>query len=130
MRNSRFQIPGSRESRFKDSILFAVWISIFGAFLFTGCNFAPKYSRPATPKPAAYKELTPESAKQVDGWKTAEPNDNALRGKWWEVFGDAQLNALENEVDISNQTVASALANFLSARAVVKQNRAQLFPSV
>ena len=105
-------------------------MSVFGVFLFTGCNFSPKYSRPATATPGAYKELTPESSKQVDGWKTAEPNDNAIRGKWWEVFGDEQLNTLEDQLSISNQTVASALANFLSARAVVKQNRAQLFPSV
>lgn len=98
--------------------------------LLTGCNFAPKYKKPPTPTPSAYKELTPESVKQVDGWKTAEPNDNVLRGKWWEVFGDAQLNALEDQINISNQTVAAALANFLSARAVVKQSRSQFFPTV
>lgn len=101
------------------------------AILFvTGCNFAPSYKKPATPAPAAYKELTPDSAKQLDGWKTAEPNDHALRGKWWEIFNDSQLNALEDQVNISNQTVAAALANFFASRAVVKQNRSQYFPSV
>jgi len=103
---------------------------IVGAFLLTGCNFAPRYQRPTTPAPAAFKELTPESEKQVDGWKTAEPNDNALRGKWWEIFNDPQLNALEDQVNISNQTVAAAVANFFAARAVVKQSRSQFFPTV
>ncbi len=103
---------------------------MLGAFLLAGCNFAPAYKRPATVNPTAFKELTPESAKQLDGWKTAEPNDAALRGKWWETFNDAQLNAMEEQVNISNQTVAAALANFFSARAIVKQNRAQYFPLV
>jgi NodT family efflux transporter outer membrane factor (OMF) lipoprotein len=101
-----------------------------GLALLTGCNFAPSYKRPATPAPTAYKELTPQSAKQLDGWKTAEPNDQALRGKWWEVFNDPQLNALEDQVDISNQTVAAAMENFFASRAVVKQNRSQFFPGV
>ena len=107
-----------------------LYLLIVGAFLLTGCNFAPRYKRPTTPAPAAFKELTPENAKQVDGWKTAEPNDNALRGKWWEIFNDPQLNALEDQVNISNQTVAAAVANFFAARAVVKQSRSQFFPTV
>ncbi|HWD92977.1 MAG TPA: efflux transporter outer membrane subunit [Verrucomicrobiae bacterium] len=105
-------------------------LAILGVIFLTGCNFAPKYQKPAAPAPAAYKELTPDSAKEVDGWKTATPNDAALRGKWWEVFNDPQLNTLEDQVNISNQTVAVALANFLSARAVVKQNVSQFFPTV
>lgn len=94
-----------------------------------GCSFAPRYKRPETPAPDNYKELTPDSAKELDGWKTAEPNDDALRGKWWEIFNDAELNGLEDQVNISNQTVAAAVANFLSARAVVKQNVSQFFPT-
>ncbi|HEX4265579.1 MAG TPA: efflux transporter outer membrane subunit [Verrucomicrobiae bacterium] len=105
------------------------WMAALTVFFLTGCNFAPKYQKPATPAPAAFKELTPENAKQVDGWKTAAPNDAALRGKWWEVFNDAQLNALQDQVNVSNQTVAAALANFLAARAVVKQNFSQFFPA-
>lgn len=100
-----------------------------GALLLSGCNFAPKYKRPETPAPTAYKELTPETAQQLDGWKTAEPNDHALRGKWWELFNDPQLNALEEQVSISNQTVVAALANFFASRAIVKQNRSQYFPT-
>jgi len=105
-------------------------MAILGVFLLAGCSFAPRYRKPATPTPVAFKELTPETAKEVDGWKTAEPNDASLRGQWWKVFNDAELNALEDQVNISNQTVAAALANFLSARAIVKQNRSQFFPAL
>jgi len=87
-----------------------------------GCNFAPKYAKPTVQTPAAFKE--------IDGWKKAEPREDAARGKWWKMFGDPNLNAFEEEVNVSNQTVASALANFLAARALVKEARSQLFPTV
>lgn len=105
-------------------------LSVLVLAVLGGCSFAPKYKRPETPVPSNYKELTPDNAKQLDGWKTAEPKDDALRGKWWELFNDAELNGLEEQVNSSNQTVAAALANFLSARAVVKQNVSQFFPNV
>ncbi|PYI84327.1 MAG: RND transporter [Verrucomicrobia bacterium] len=98
--------------------------------LFTGCSFAPKYARPPVRTPTAFKELTPSDFKETDGWKTAEPQDDAIRGPWWEMFGDSQLNALEEEVNVSNQSIAAAFANFLAARAVVKEARSQFFPTV
>ena len=60
----------------------------------------------------------------------AQPKDDALRGKWWEIFGDPQLNALEEKVNVSNQNIAAAAANFFAARALVKEARSQLFPTV
>ncbi len=60
----------------------------------------------------------------------AQPKDDALRGKWWEVFNDSQLNALEEKVNVSNQNIAAAAASFLAARALVKEARSQLFPTV
>jgi NodT family efflux transporter outer membrane factor (OMF) lipoprotein len=98
--------------------------------LFGGCSFAPKYATPAVQTPAAFKEPAPEQFQEAEGWKTAEPKDDTIRGKWWEMFHEPELNALENQVVVSNQTVAAALANFLAARAVVKQNRSQYFPTV
>jgi len=77
-----------------------------------------RYERAQVPTPPAYKEL--------EGWKTAQPQDDALRGKWWEVFNEPELNALEEKVNVSNQNIASAAASFLAARALVKQARAQL----
>jgi NodT family efflux transporter outer membrane factor (OMF) lipoprotein len=98
--------------------------------LFAGCSFAPKYAKPSVQTPAAFKEMTPAQSKETDGWKTAEPKDDVLRGQWWEMFHEPELNAFESQVNVSNQTVAAALANFLAARAVVKQAHSQYFPTV
>ena len=98
--------------------------------MFAGCSFAPKYAKPSVQTPAAFKELTQAQFNETDGWKTAEPKDDLIRGQWWEVFHDPELNAFESQVAGSNQSVAAALANFLAARAVVKQARSQYFPTV
>jgi NodT family efflux transporter outer membrane factor (OMF) lipoprotein len=90
----------------------------------------PKYHKPSADSPAAYKELTAADFKDTDGWKVAQPKDDALRGKWWEIFNDPELNALEEKVNISNQSIASAAASFLAARAMVLEARSQLFPTV
>src|SRR5271154_2331230 len=90
--------------------------------LLIGCNIGPKYHRAPVDTPPIYKEL--------DGWKVAQPQDTSIRGNWWELFGDPQLNALEEQVNVSNQNIAAAAANFLVARAMVKEARAQLFPTV
>ena len=108
----------------------AIVVMIGFALFATGCSFAPKYATPSVPTPAAFKELTPAQAKVTEGWKTAEPKDDAIRGKWWEIFGDTNLDALADQVDISNQTVVAALENFLAARAVTKQTRSEFFPTV
>jgi NodT family efflux transporter outer membrane factor (OMF) lipoprotein len=90
----------------------------------------PKYHTPPAETPAAYKELTPADFKNTEGWKVAQPKDDALRGKWWEIFNDPQLNVLEEKVNISNQNIAAAAATFFAARALVKEARSQLFPTV
>jgi NodT family efflux transporter outer membrane factor (OMF) lipoprotein len=91
---------------------------------------APIYVKPEIQTPAAFKELDPEQFKEAENWKTAEPKDDMIRGKWWEMFHEPELNALEDQAVISNQSVATALANFLAARAVVKQTRTQYYPTV
>jgi NodT family efflux transporter outer membrane factor (OMF) lipoprotein len=92
----------------------------------------PNYKRPSTPAPAAYKELTPAETAAAAGkeWKPAEPSDEAHRGKWWEVFGDATLNQLEEQVNVSNQNIAQSEALFRGARAAVRGARADFFPTV
>ncbi len=99
------------------------------ALLLQGCVVGPKYHRPPVDTPGTFKEVTPDDLKKMDGWKVAQPQDSALHGKWWEIFGDPQLNALEEQVSISNQNVASAFANFMAARALVREARAQYFPT-
>ncbi|MGO9863318.1 MAG: efflux transporter outer membrane subunit [Terriglobales bacterium] len=100
------------------------------ALLLQGCVVGPRYNRPAVQTPGTFKEVTADDLKKMDGWKLAQPQDSTLHGKWWELLGDPQLNALEERVDISNQNVASAFANFMAARAVVREARAQYFPTV
>ena len=70
----------------------------------TACSVGPKYQRPEARAPAAYKESLPASFKEVEGWKVAQPNDAAPRGSWWEICGAPQVNALEEQVDISKRT--------------------------
>ena len=109
----------------------AAIVSMLGLIcLGTGCSFAPKYAVPSVPTPSNFKEMTPAQAQATEGWKTATPKDDEIRGDWWQIFGDTNLNTLEDQVDISNQTVVAALENFLAARAVVVQYRSQFFPTV
>jgi NodT family efflux transporter outer membrane factor (OMF) lipoprotein len=98
--------------------------------LLAGCLVGPKYHRPSVQTPGAYKELPPADLINTDGWKVAQPKDDALRGKWWEIFNEPELDSLEEKVNVSNQTIASAAANFLAARALVKEARSQYFPTV
>ncbi len=84
----------------------------------------PNYHKPSVETPGGFKEAPPA------GWKAAQPRDAALRGKWWELYGDPALNALEEQVSVSNQTLAQAEAQFRGARAAVALARAGLFPTV
>jgi NodT family efflux transporter outer membrane factor (OMF) lipoprotein len=105
-------------------------VALMGLVLFKGCDKAPKYSKPTVSTPPSYKEITPENFKETDNWKFAQPKDDVIRDNWWEVFNDSRLNALEEQVNISNQNIALADANFRAARAVVKESRSQYFPTV
>jgi NodT family efflux transporter outer membrane factor (OMF) lipoprotein len=103
----------------------------WGAVLaLAGCNLAPHYEPPKTDVSAGFKEAVPNTSLNPQGWKLAEPNDSLVRGYWWELYQDKQLNDLEERVVISNQTVAAAEANYRVARAMVGEARANLFPTV
>jgi len=88
----------------------------------SGCTVGPKYHPPAIESPTAYKE--------VGNWKPAQPNDQNLGGNWWTVFQDPQLDALELQVNVSNQNLKAAEAQFRQARANVRYNRADYYPTV
>jgi NodT family efflux transporter outer membrane factor (OMF) lipoprotein len=90
------------------------------------CNVGPKYKRPSAPVPPAYKEPAPNN----DQWKTAHPNDGALRADWWEEFGDARLNDLEKRIATANQNIKVAEAAFRQARALVAFSYAGYFPII
>jgi len=109
----------------------ASWLVVFLLLAsLSACNPAPRYSRPTLPAPPSYKEAPPDQYKEVAGWKIAEPGDDKIRSKWWEMYNDPRLSELEEQVRISNQTVAVAEANFRAARAVVVSARSALFPTV
>jgi NodT family efflux transporter outer membrane factor (OMF) lipoprotein len=106
-------------------------IILTGAVILTaGCNLAPSYRRPETATSDRFKEGVQPDGKTADGWKTAEPHDAGLGGKWWELYHDPQLSELEERVAISNQTVIAAEANYRAARALVAGARAGLFPTL
>jgi NodT family efflux transporter outer membrane factor (OMF) lipoprotein len=90
----------------------------------------PKYQRPAATVPTEYKEPPPASFKEIGQWKPAQPNDGAIRGKWWEIFNDPELNVLEDQVSIANQNILAAEAQYRRAREAVRIARSGLFPAV
>lgn len=100
------------------------WAEALGiaVLLLGGCTVGPNYSRPATEVPSNYKE--------AGDFKTAQPSDAMAKGKWWEVYGDARLNDLEEQVAISNQTLKEAQAQFVIARAAITTNRAAYYPTL
>jgi NodT family efflux transporter outer membrane factor (OMF) lipoprotein len=95
-----------------------------------GCSVGPKYVRPAVATTPAYREQPPDSFKGAVMWQPAQPGDQQLRGKWWEAFGDPKLNALEEQVTVSNEDLKAAEARFREARALVRFNRAAEFPTI
>jgi NodT family efflux transporter outer membrane factor (OMF) lipoprotein len=111
------------------SLACAAAISI--AFL-TGCNVGPRYTAPAAPAAPAFKESSPAaySAAPPGAWQAAKPQDAVLKGKWWEMFNEPELNALEDQLDINNQNIAQYFQNFMASRAEVREARAGYFPTV
>ncbi|MDW5267643.1 MULTISPECIES: efflux transporter outer membrane subunit [Acidobacteriaceae] len=109
----------------------AIYPAIAAAVLLTGCRVGPKYHTPpatAQAPPISYKE-SPTQFKDADGWKVAQPQDAMLHGKWWEIYSDPELNALEDQVNINNQNLKEYFQNFMAARAMVREARSQLFPT-
>jgi NodT family efflux transporter outer membrane factor (OMF) lipoprotein len=102
------------------------------ALLLTGCRVGPVYHAPTattqTP-PAAYKE-SPSQAQDSGDWKVAQPQDAMLRGKWWEIYNEPELNDLEEKLNIDNQNIKVYFQNFMEARTLISQARAQLYPTL
>jgi NodT family efflux transporter outer membrane factor (OMF) lipoprotein len=95
-----------------------------------GCNVGPDYVKPSVPASDAYKEPPPEAFKTAGAWNEALPADTMPRAKWWESFGDPQLDALEDQVTEANQDLKIAEAHFREARAQVGYNLAAEFPTL
>jgi NodT family efflux transporter outer membrane factor (OMF) lipoprotein len=95
---------------------------VLGSALLASCAVGPDYHRPAITVPTAFKENA--------DWKRAEPGDTLPRGKWWQVFNDADLNALIEQVEINNQNLRLAEARYRQAQALTQSARAGFFPTV
>lgn len=91
------------------------------------CTVGPKYHPPVTQAPPVYKE-SPAQFKESDGWTVADPQDAMLRGKWWAIFKEPELNALEEKLNIDNQNIKQFFENFMEARALIREARAQYYP--
>jgi NodT family efflux transporter outer membrane factor (OMF) lipoprotein len=102
----------------------AIWFGVLltSLVLLSGCAVGPKYHPPVVQAPPAYKE--------IGDWKPAQPNDQNLGGEWWKIFQDSQLDSLEAQVNVSNQNLKAAEAQFTQARATLRYNRADYYPTV
>ncbi len=101
-----------------------------GILLLTGCMVGPKYVKPTVPMTPAFKENAPEAFKEDSSWQPAKPSDTTLRGDWWTIFNDPELNALEPQVAAANQNLKAAEARFREARAQIQFNRSNLAPTI
>lgn len=116
--NASFSLSSLRASRFPFSALAL-------AAVLSGCAVGPRYEQPTTAASVNWKEQ-----KAAEGWLPAAPADALDRGEWWKLFGDAKLDELAGRVQVSNQNIAAAVANYSQAQALVRGERAALFPSV
>ena len=100
--------------------------------LLCGCNVGPRYDPPGMPAPPGFKEGAPGAFTRAPPgtWQPARPGDAVLKGKWWEIFREPELDALESQLDINNQTVAQYFQNFMAARAQIDEARTGYFPTV
>ena len=117
------QLPARLFDQPKKTISPAALATLFLAlFLLHGCSVGPKYAKPTTQIPSSYSE--------IGSWKPAEPGDEARKGKWWELFQDSQLNTLEEQLTVSNQTLRAAVDRFQEARDSLQIARSAQFPFV
>lgn len=104
----------------KSSIIPSISASFAVLLCLAGCSVGPNYHRPSAPTTPQFKEAA--------GWQPANPMDQKIRGDWWQVFNDTELNSLEQQVAVSNQSLKVAVSQYAQARALVQYQRAQYFP--
>jgi NodT family efflux transporter outer membrane factor (OMF) lipoprotein len=105
--------------------------TLLAALALSGCRVGPHYNAPAPPAITApnFKEST-VNFHDAEGWKVASPQDAMIRGNWWEVFNEPELNALEEQLNVDNQNIKLSFENFMAARAVIAEARSQYWPTV
>ena len=118
------------ELKFRTTLSFAAGTLSLLALL-SGCHVGPPYHAPTPTAVAApnYKEST-VNFQDAEGWKVASPQDAMLRGNWWEVFNDPELNALEEQLNINNENLKQYFQNYMAARATIAEARSQYWPTI
>ena len=96
----------------------------------TSCTVGPKYAKPSLPAAPTFSEQPPQKFSEVPGWKSAQPADSQIRGDWWQIFGDPDLNELEVQVAAANQNLKIAQARYEEARQQILVNRSNLYPTI
>jgi len=129
--NRRMSAPLMSMLKNLSSALVSAIAAIFFCMALSTCTPGPAYHKPSAPVPAApnYKE-SPVNFQDAEGWKVASPQDQMLRGNWWEVFQQPELNDLEQQLNINNENIKQYFENYLVARAQLRETRAQYYPSV
>ncbi len=117
---------GHRMSRIADGGISATALSL--ALLLSGCMVGPKYKQPAVPTAPTFKEA--DAFKDAPGWNVAKPEDAIPRGTWWILFNDSGLNTLEPQIATANQTLKAADANLRAARAAIRIQNANRYPTL
>jgi len=131
MKKNTFEKTMEGTARGAGAKSFACAASI-AAVLLSGCNVGPKYVKPTAPAPPEFKESSPAAYSNAPApgiWQPAQPQDAALKGKWWEMFNEPELNALEDQLNINNQNIAEFFQNFMAARAQVLEAKSQFYPT-
>jgi NodT family efflux transporter outer membrane factor (OMF) lipoprotein len=113
--------PVARTHVHRTARLFAI---IAATLALAACEVGPDYARPNAPVPLAYKEKLPS------GWTFGQPADGTGGGQWWAVFNDPDLAALEQRVNVDNQTIKESEAAYREAQALIAESRAGLFPTL
>ena len=106
--------------------LTAAAMSIF----LVSCSIGPQYTKPTVPAAPAYSEQPPQQFQESQGWTTAQPSDAMVKGKWWQIFNDAELNSLEEQVGPANLSLKIAEANYREAQSNIQFQRSFRFPTV
>ncbi len=129
--NGRGQAAGSRVQT-PGRIAGGAALLALGLASLAGCRVGPKYVAPNPPAPPAFKEAAPAAYNDAPPgtWAPAQPQDAVLKGKWWEVFNEPELNGLEEQLDINNQNIAQFFQNFMAARTQVREAKTQFYPTV
>jgi len=135
MRGVRIECMSRRRANWAAGVCVLSGLAV-GLGVLSGCKpVGPDYQKPAYTAPAAYKEtgaptVQPPPSPQGGSWQPASPSDGLLKGKWWEVYGDPQLNSFEERIATSNPSLRQALETYLAARDQIAVARANLFPTV